>query len=214
MRQKLIQQIRNNKIMSSFDENENENKNEDLFINIDSKFITFINNNKTKNNILEIGERFYYWKHMKNSKSDSKYYNLIKYINLKKEMFENNIYSISYRMWDDTFEKANKWKETLRGKQLIAKNYENMCSVFEIPVLSPISVTHLMTVLFYINYEYLQYKFQNKGTKYNKNNNSNSFELLKNNNKEIGNWYKIFTESIILYGEIPQSQKDMIFIIH
>eukprot|EP01084_Bolivina_argentea_P128675 227405_1 len=174
MRQKLIKQIRNNKILS-FDEKDNT---QSELINIDTKFITFIyNNNK---NSLNIGERFHYWN--KSYCEEEKYCNSVKYNNLRQEMFENNIYSISYRMWDDTYNKANKWKQSLRGKQLVAATGRgcNMCGD-SIPILSPISITHIMVVLFYVNYEFIQFKFQNKAMLYGHSN--KDFELLKKKKK-------------------------------
>ena len=137
-----------------------------------------------------------------------KYLNKPKHENLRQELFENSIYTISNRMWNDTLQKARKWKYTLRGRQFVAKDYVNMygnmCQIYGIPELTPISTSHLMTILFYTNYEYLQYNFQNEGCCYNK---EKDFKLLRENNAEIGWWYKLFTEAISLYGEIPSSQQ-------
>lgn len=164
-----------------------------------SKFVTNVydHNLSVHSRGISFGVSFVYWK------GYSSYTNYIKtatYSTLKEELLNNPFYRLSMAQWHDTLIKAIKFNATHIGRKWMAKNAGILNRRYGIHSGLPISTAHIMSLLFYVNFKDLQYAFKTNGCR--KFNKKESMQSVKERNKNIGNWYKLFTECITLYGDI------------
>ena len=170
-----------------------------------SKFVTDVydhNSNTSKKNVISFGVSFVYWE------GYSSYTNYIKtptYSNLKEEILNNPYYKLTLFQWNDTLIKSIKLNATNIGIKWVAKNAGILNKRYSINAGLPISIAHIMSILFYVNYKDLQYAFKTNGCR--KLSAKETTNTVKRRNKNIGNWYKLFTECITLYGEITNEQQ-------
>eukprot|EP01084_Bolivina_argentea_P005745 10860_1 len=166
-----------------------------------SKFVTEVNQEESTNPILQFGERFYYWKYFKDG-VDNKGSHYIKrpdFENLKEELLNNKIYSLSMETWKRELLSATNHRHSHYGRSLKARSLGLDNQSMEIPVDLPISISHLLVILTYTNQTKLQYLFKKFGTR--KNNKNDTIDTVKRFNKQIGNWYSMLMEVIRLFGD-------------
>eukprot|EP01084_Bolivina_argentea_P005744 10859_1 len=87
-----------------------------------SKFVTEVNQEESTNPILQFGERFYYWKYFKDG-VDNKGSHYIKrpdFENLKEELLNNKIYSLSMETWKRELLSATNHRHSHYGRSLKA----------------------------------------------------------------------------------------------
>eukprot|EP01084_Bolivina_argentea_P121099 214653_1 len=166
-----------------------------------SKFVSEISEVPAKHTAkFELGERFYYWKYFKDGRHCKEDHFIEKpdFPNLKHEMLNNNIYSIPLKIWNLELKNAITYQISNKGKSLRANNRSAENSIYEIPVDCPISISHLMTILFYTNHTELQHQFKKQGTR--KCHKTDTLNDVKTRNKQIGNWYMLFYEVTQLFS--------------
>eukprot|EP01083_Nonionella_stella_P256805 879723_1 len=69
---------------------------------------------------------------------------------------------------------------------------------YEIPVHLPISISYILVLMMYCNLSDLQHHYKKMGCR-EKHQNEDSAECIKRN-QEIGHWYKLLSEAVIMYG--------------
>ena len=148
----------------------------------------------TELNEYSFGATFKYWDHF----SHKKVYCVPKYKNLREEMLNNRVFTVSEFQWNDTLYKALQIKMSYKGKQLYAINRGGTNNHYSIPYKMPISLSHIMVVLFYCNFDSLQRKFKQQCRPTHK---KESRQSLNERNSEIGHWFSLLKEVCWFYGQ-------------
>ena len=144
---------------------------------------------------LKIGKQMKYWTSFKKDNN----YIKPKYKTLKREMMKNTIFKITEAEWFLCLLKANIFKKTYKGRQMIADEISlEINGKYDIPSELPIPITHLMVLLFYTNNIDLQYELKHRG--FSLLSSDESFSRFKKRNREIANFSKILFECIRFYG--------------
>eukprot|EP01084_Bolivina_argentea_P006315 11960_1 len=144
----------------------------------------------------EFGYSFYHWNYYNNFKTFIK---SPKYANLKKEMLSNKLYPLSQWQWTDTLIKAIKKINSTPGQKLRANDRGNKNVHMNVPKGLKISISHLMVILLYTNYDEPQFNFKKKGLR--PQNKQDSIEVVKHNHSEISNFYRLLAETIMFFGD-------------
>ena len=175
-----------------------------------NKFMTkvFVKKSEANNDYicmdqLMFGYLFFYWRWFEQSVG---YIANPRYDTFKYEMLNNKIYSVSDSQWNTCLYKAAIYQKCINGKKLNALNIGENNNDYMIPKDWKISITHIMSILFYINFPKLQYNFKKYGLR--KVKTTDTFQDIKHRNKEIGNFYKIFYESIIFFGHETNTERE------
>ena len=199
--------LRNNVLCLLNDKEKGKNGDGDDNINhnvIKSKFVTKVYHHNTSNlqKSITFGVSFVYWD---GYSSYSNYIKTTTYSNLKDEILNNPYYKLTLYQWSDCLIKSMKLNATNIGKEWVAKNAGILNKRYNINAGLPISTSHIMCVLFYINYKDLQYAFKTNGCR--KLSGHETTNSVKFRNKNIGNWYRFFTECITLFGGITNEKE-------
>ena len=117
-----------------------------------------------------------------------------KYSNLKEEMLRNRVYNVSEFQWNDTLYKAIQIKMSYKGQSLLAINRGGTNNHYSIPCKMPISLSHIMVVLFYCNFDSLQRRFKQQCRPTHK---KESRQSLNARNSEIGHWFSLLKEGML-----------------
>ena len=176
--------------------------------------VSTVNNNRTNrfiSNQYQFGIPFSYWKS----------YNIYpfiqpKYKNLKQELLQNKIYSINIINFLNIYKKAIKLYlkiETILGfngdkNTAFAKYKQNWNNYCNIKYKQKISLSHLLSILFYTDLSILPMKMKIvccKKLNINENN-----KIIKKRHYEYVNWLKLMAETIIFYGN-NLSQNDNLY---
>ena len=72
--------------------------------------------------------------------------------------------------------------------------------------INAISISHILTVLFYCNYSEMQCQLKKICCR--RANKNENIEDLEKRNQEIGNWYKLLFEMVFFYGEKTKQKKE------
>lgn len=195
---KIIQHYQNKENKNNHKDNKNKNKNYKI-----SKFITEVCDhnikNQSNNNKISFGVSFVYWAGYNTWHT---YIDATKYKNFKDEMFNNPFFSTTTYQWNDTLIKSVILKKTNKGKKWCAGILNKRYGVSS---YLPISISHIMSILFYTNFNVLQYLFKKHGCrKLSMNETTNN---VRARNILIGNWYKLFIECVTLFGEITNNKQ-------
>eukprot|EP01084_Bolivina_argentea_P012499 23403_1 len=121
-----------------------------------------------------------------------------KYSNLKHEMMNNKVFTVSEHQWNDTLEKALQIKMSDKGQSLKAIYRGGVNKKYDIPYKMPISLSHIMVLLFYCNFDSLQRKFKQECRPIHRN---ETRESLNKRNSEIGHWFSFLKEVCWFYGQ-------------
>ena len=148
----------------------------------------------TELNEYSFGATFKYWDHF----SHKKVYCVPKYGNLREEMLNNRVFTVSEFQWRDTLFKAVQIKMSYKGRSLFAINRGGTNNHYSIPYRMPISLSHIMVVLFYCNFDALQRKFKQQCRPTHK---KESRQSLNERNSEIGHWFSLLKEVCWFYGQ-------------
>ena len=148
----------------------------------------------TELNEYSFGATFKYWDHF----SHKKVYCTPKYKNLRDEMLHNRVFTVSEFQWKDTLFKALQIKMSYKGKSLFAINRGGTNNHYSVPYRMPISLAHIMVVLFYCNFDALQRKFKQQCRPTHK---KESRQSLNERNSEIGHWFSLLKEVCWFYGQ-------------
>ena len=140
-------------------------------------------------------DRFYYWDHYKGWEN---YQGRPRYKSLKDETLNNKIHVMQKETWNIVLNKAYMYTHCNEGKSIEAKDYKGLNTFYEIPAFTPMSMSHMMVILMYTNYTDLQHDYKKIGCRESDGNNYG--ETLREKNKEIGHWYRLFFESVEIYG--------------
>lgn len=168
-----------------------------------SKFITEVFDQTSMINIKpSFGISFVYWNGYRgwNNYISSSYYK-----NLKVELLNNKLYAVCVEQWNDIVLKSLKMKQSNFGIQWKAKNAGILNKRYNIPVELPISQPHIICILFYINFKMLAYFFKRYGCR--KLHRKEMKVDVRGRNVLIGNWYKLFTECVTLFGDITTNEQ-------
>merc|ERR1712228_136219 len=140
-----------------------------------------------------MGEQFKY--HTKSHKN----YISPKYKNLKDEILNNTLYTISEFDFNSLTKKSDDYLSSYRGRSLKARKQSNLNNICHIVPNSIIRLDHIIALMLYTNMDDLQREFK-KGCRFLVEDNEN-VDLVKLRNAEIANWCRLLWESITFFGE-------------
>eukprot|EP01084_Bolivina_argentea_P006987 13180_1 len=123
-----------------------------------TKFATEVSNSKSAK--FQFGIKLFYKKHFKHYAA---YIKRPHYNNLKVELLNNKIYSITMEIFYTELINALNYFRSQKIKKLKASNRGNENKMDECPVGAPISISHILCVLLYTNHTKLQYMFKKHG---------------------------------------------------
>ena len=135
-------------------------------------------------------------------KDDPYYIPSSSFPSLKSESLNNNIYCIDINIWQQLVEKATSYTKTNYVKNIKAKDYSMENKKDEIPVGSPISISHIIPLFMYCNNDKLQYLYKKYGCRYY--HNKQTLKELKEKHKEIYHWYRLLFQLCYFYGNMCQ----------
>merc|ERR1712228_650569 len=167
-----------------------------------SKFVTEIDDKKEEQkektdtaitSSYGFGEQFKY--HTKSHKN----YISPKYKNLKDEILNNTLYTISEFDFNSLTKKSDDYLSSYRGRSLKARKQSNLNNICHIVPNSIIRLDHIIALMLYTNMDDLQREFK-KGCRFLVEDNEN-VDLVKLRNAEIANWCRLLWESITFFGE-------------
>ena len=175
-------------------------------------------------NVFEFGQwELFYWKHWKTYGS---YIESPKYKNLKEECLHNGIHSMSGFAFHQLLVHGQTLWMTDECRRMKSSTIGGKCQAFLIPGESPLSLSHLFVLLMYCNLTKLQAEYKKHGCRgrtsgatitttfpHLETGNQNEImelEELKKRNSEIGWWYKLIYESIMLWGT-PVEVEDIFY---
>lgn len=136
---------------------------------------------------------WYYWSFAK----DAGNFNVARYSNLKQECLQNDIHSISIKMFQQVLAKALLFQQSERARSIEAMNRDADNGRYNIPPNLPLSVSHVFCLLLYCNHTELQFNYKKHGCRERA---GQSWDKFKAKNAEIGHWYRLLNEVVIFYG--------------
>ena len=193
------------------------NGNNEVILNVD-RFTTKIGQDddddekKMEENTIQtaysFGYAYKYWKNYENNK----WYIPSKYKNLKTEIVNNEILSLSMAQFNEEVKNAIDLINSKHGKKIKCKYLKesNDPKQNEIGLKEggSISIDHMLSLIIYSNYKFLQQAF--KQTFIKKSGNETNGDLIKRHSN-FANFGKLLYESIHLFGTDISSKKDLTF---
>ena len=170
-------------------------------------------------------QRYHYWNKYDDD-DDSNWLIQKKYIDFKKELLSNDLYTLSLKQWEYLYEKASDHFGMKRSKKIRPHKY--WAELYELPRESAhsfsITKSHLIAILLYCNYDILQREFAKTHYKQIVDNETNENETNEELKLRHSNFYhfgrllreliecfgkKIYNKNIVFYHGITD---DMMFI--
>lgn len=142
----------------------------------------------------QFGYRYHYWNYYKSFDEDWNYFVESKYGNLKDEILNLNI---SINQWNIVYNKASQLllmiycKQNLKARKGFVKDYQ-------IEQDSLIDIHHVMALLFYTNFDFLNCLLRDS---YIKNSNDETYIELKERHSIFANFAKLLVESVHVFGD-------------
>eukprot|EP01083_Nonionella_stella_P069652 185793_1 len=171
------------------------NKNK-YFMKIIKKHFGQKTNDDDRINRFDLGQyTLYHWTYFKDF---SNYIPQPKYASLKEETLNNNIHHITLQTFNRFVNKAFIHAYSSKGRRLKAMDRSADNNIYEIPPHLPMSVSHLLVIMFYCNLNDLQRLYKKYGCRplYV----GEDLDSLKARNQEIAHWYRLLFEAIYFYG--------------
>ena len=150
-------------------------------------------------------KRMYHWKHWH---EDEAFVPVPKYSTLKEECLQNSYFPMTLKLFHQILVEAVILSQSKKARSLKAVDRGDDNKIYEMPIDSPLSVSHIFVLLMYCNHTNLQYMYKKKGTR--ETSKQQTVEDLKRANSEIGRWYKLLTEAVIMFG-VRVSRGDTFF---
>ena len=148
----------------------------------------------------EFGLFFNYW-----SKNND-HYCCPKYSNLKTELLNNELYSISLNDYILIENKANDFLNCNYGKNLrVKREFQWMKSSKDLKIGDKITMDHLIALITYCNYDELREEFIYACSKCKK---VERDQDVKKRNQEITNWCRLLMESVYCFGDVLKNEYD------
>eukprot|EP01084_Bolivina_argentea_P165820 288000_1 len=159
------------------------------------------------------GRAFYYWKPYQNLKKLVKqtrsmyrynhWYITPYYASLKKELINNDLAKLTYKQWLNAYSKAQIYEQSRYGKMIVAdtkydKTPGNNTQLFGIPDDTPISASHLCSLVVYCAYSVLAFKLRETCRRLNKNEKDKDF---KKRHSRFYHLSKNITEAVRVFSE-------------
>eukprot|EP01084_Bolivina_argentea_P110188 196814_1 len=139
------------------------------------------------------GKRMYYWDKYK----DNEWYIDKAYNNLKAEILNNNICTLTLETYERVLEKAIQYVSADCCKSMLSC-YTNHGLYYGIRGGIPIGVNNLLSILLYTDYSKLCYEFSKT---FRKLNNQESNGAMKLRNSQYWNWSRLMRETVEYWGE-------------
>eukprot|EP01084_Bolivina_argentea_P134146 236682_1 len=139
------------------------------------------------------GEQLSYWNNWDDNKKSDVMVNP-KYETLKTELTKNKLYKLTDEQYYETYNKAQFWNKAVMVK---AKNIGNKNKLLNIKPGEQWTVNHIIALMVYCNFTYLQFKFKQHCRPYD----NESMESFRERNSEIGHWSRYLMECGLIYGD-------------
>eukprot|EP01084_Bolivina_argentea_P166037 288358_1 len=168
---------------------------------IDETKYNYMSEEKQLNEIIySFGHSYSYWN------TNKRNYIQAKYNNLQQELLNNKIFTIGMNQFNVLHKKATKKLQCKLAKTLIAYNV-TFCKIKKNDL---ITLEHILSVLFYTDYDELSYYFSK--TFRLSNTESKQWEQCAKMNGEYGNWSRLLIETVNVFGDkINKSQIDIFY---
>eukprot|EP01084_Bolivina_argentea_P274275 467435_1 len=166
------------------------------------------------------GHKFFYWEYFKNNvefvekyKPEREYldgnlapnpgytlaqwYIAAKFRTFKSELLHNNVVCMSMGQYQRCLEKANKKHNTIHGRALQCRQISKVLSSFALYCIRPddtISVDHILAIMVYCNFDYLQSKFSETYRRIPANETVESLQKRHSNYHHFGRLLREFVE--------------------
>ncbi len=185
---KFLTKIHSNDKQIAISCNDHENKQHEN-VHIEKPLINAIGPNQ-----YNFGNRYSYWDFYKNRKYSNAWYVDRKYLNLKDELINNNIFKIDIIKYCHTFIKAQKFiNNSDILKSMKSKDYLK----YDIGMGILLKMENIMAIIFYTDYDQLSYQFSKT---FRKLTSSDTINTMKLRNREFYHWSKILRETVECYG--------------
>ena len=146
---------------------------------------------KSKIKSYSFGFRYNYWN--ENDKNHIK----PKYKNIKCELLNNTIFTIDSRNYKLAKQKAKQKWSSKHARRLTSDGYAE--KEYNIAKSSPISQKHIMSVIFYTDFDTLSYHFSSTFRALNKAE-KHDIIVCKLKNAEFANWSRLLSETVNAFG--------------
>ena len=137
--------------------------------------------------------------HWKEFKDRPGYVGAPKFASLKEECFNNKICTMTHEQFSRFLLSAFTLRQTKKGRTISAMHQYDNNRKYEVPVHSPLSVSHIFVLLMHCNLTELQCKYKKYGCR--ESEVHETFEDLKAWNREIAIWHRLLTEAVCFFGE-------------
>lgn len=164
------------------------------------------------------GARFYYWRRYKDLniveheglnagyKFRSRYI-APKYADLRAELLENTILRISAANFKTAQFKAERLMALPHAKNHRAAG--SLCEDYDVSVDTPMSTEHLLSLVFYTDFDELSFHFSST---FRKRTESEGLGAHKRRNREFAHWSRLLRETVELFGtEMGESRIDIFY---
>ena len=128
-----------------------------------------------------------------------------KFTSLKDECLNNRICTMTYKQFSRFLLSAFTLRKTNKGRTLSAMQLYDHNRNFEVPVHSPLSVSHIFVLLMHCNLTDLQCKYKKFGCR--ESEVHKTFEDLKAWNREIAIWHRLLIEAVTFFGEMVRPKQ-------
>mmetsp|Transcript_68110 Transcript_68110/g.61236 ORF Transcript_68110/g.61236 Transcript_68110/m.61236 type:complete len:774 (+) Transcript_68110:70-2391(+) len=157
---------------------------------------------REKKDLLLFGDPFFYWEFYEGDPLYCK----ARYQTLKQEIINNKIFNLTAAQFDDLLFQSKLWQKSVMGQFCTAFNRGGQSNEqYGIEPGLPLTISHIMSILLFCNYDLLRFKYLNQGC--NKLNTNEDYQQTKARNQEIGIWYRLIREVVMFYGETTTNQQ-------
>ena len=161
---------------------------------------------KKKRDFLSFGQPFFYWEFFEGDE----FHCIAKYQSLKQEILNNQIFNLTNLQLNDLLFLSELWQKSVIGQFCTAFNRGGTLNeMYGIEPGLPLSISHILAILLFTNYELLSFKYLVIGC--NAMHPNEPYNAIKARNAEIGIWYKLMREVTMFYGESTQSNQPFYF---
>eukprot|EP01084_Bolivina_argentea_P090681 163350_1 len=192
--------VTNIELQKKEEKDQNENKNNDQAMNLVGKI-----EETEKAYVYSFGYRYNYWS-KKNTQNDP--FINPKYTNLYDELVNNNIWPITMENFNLTKIKSQRKIQTETARKMKCTKSNLIQRTYKIKANTPITDQHLMSILFYTDFDSLSYHFS---TTFRKINNKQTINDCIEQNKNYAHLSRLLCETVNAYGTTMSDTKINIF---
>eukprot|EP01084_Bolivina_argentea_P084674 153091_1 len=166
---------------------------------------------QTKDYVFSFGESFMYWPSLIDPsdftlpEQATQMLSQPKYPTFKEEILSNLIFTLNINEYDKTYAKGIKLLQESTVLQSIRVD-DGKCLSRCVLLASTLDISHIMSLIFYTDYDTLSYNFSKTFRTDTKISSLETYQQAKKRNEEYYHWSKLLNETIICYGDRPNDK--------